>query len=83
MALLLSKGVPHLLAELALIRALPVVLGQRVLHNVVLAQDRQAADLAVVLADGQRELRVVEDGAVEAVVQRVGEPGVAAAAVCE
>ena len=51
------------------------------LDDVLLAEDRDAADLAVELPDGEREGGVVEDGAVRAVVQRVNELQVAAAAV--
>jgi hypothetical protein len=57
------------------------VLCHRVFDNVVLAQDGLTADLAVVLADRQRELGIVEDGAVNAVVERVRKTEVAAAAV--
>ena len=60
-----------LLAELALIRPLPFVHLRGVLHDIFLAQDGQPTDLAVVLPDGQTVARVVEDGAVGAVVQRV------------
>ena len=42
--------------------------GGRVLDDVLLAEDRDAADLAVELPDGEREGGVVEDGAVRAVV---------------
>ena len=51
------------------------------LDDVLLAEDRDAADLAVELPDGEREGGVVEDGAVRAVVQRVNELQVAAATV--
>jgi len=51
------------------------------LHDVVLAQHRLTAHLAVVLADGQAHRGIVEDGAVGAVVQGVLELQVAAAAI--
>lgn len=44
-----------------------------VFDDVFLPQDRQPAHLAVELPDGQGKLRVVEHGAVKAVVVRVGE----------
>ena len=78
---LASLTVAHLFAELALVCALSPVLAEGVLDDVVLAEDCQAADLAVVFADGQAELGVVEHGAVEAVVERVAEAEVAPAAV--
>ena len=71
----------YLLAKLALIRSPASVFGGRVLDDVLLAEDRDAADLAVELPDGEREGGVVEDGAVRAVVQRVNELQVAATTV--
>ena len=68
---------------MALIRSLSVVLRRGVFHDVLLAQNGEAAHLAVVLADRQRELQVVEDRAMDAVVQRVRESNVAAAAICK
>lgn len=71
----------ELVAELTLVRPLAVVLLRGMLHNVVLAQHRLAAHLAVVLADREAHRGIVEDGAVGAIVQRVLELQVAAAAV--
>ncbi len=48
-----------------------------VLDDVLFAEDGDATDLAVVLPDRQREGRVVEHGAMCAVVQRVRELKVA------
>ncbi len=71
----------HLFAILALVGPLPVVLRQRMLDNVVLPQHCQPADLAVVLPNGERELGVMKDGAMESVVEGMGEAGVAASAI--
>ena len=73
----------HLFTILALVRSLSVVLRRGVLHDVLLAQNGEPAHFAVVLADRQRELQVVEDRAMHAVVQRVRESNVAPAAVCK
>ena len=71
----------HLFAVLTLVRPFASMLAEGVLDDVVLTEDGQAADLAVVFADGQRELGVVEHGAVKAVVEWVREPQVAPAAI--
>ena len=73
----------HLFTVLALVRSLSVVLRRGVLHDVLLAQNGEPAHFAVVLADRQRELQVVEDRAMNAVVQRVRESNVAPAAICK
>lgn len=72
-----------LLAELALVGTLSLVHFGSMLHYVVLAQHSHPADLAVILADGQTEARIVEHGAVGAIVQWVFELKVAASAICE
>lgn len=71
----------ELVTELTLIRSLAVVLLRRMLHDVVLAQHRLAAHLAVILAYGEAHRWIVEDRAVCAIVQRMFELQVAAAAV--
>lgn len=72
----------ELAAELALVCPLAVVLLRRMLHDVILAQHRFAAHLAMVLADGQAHRGIVEDGAVGAIIQWVLELQIAAAAIC-
>ena len=59
------------------------MLRRGVFHDVLFAQNGEAAHFAVVLAYRQRELQVVEDSAMDAVVQRVRESNVAAAAICK
>ncbi len=73
--------VGYLFAILALVCSFPTMLVHGMLYDVVLPEHRAAAHLAVVLADRQRELGVVKDGAVEAVVERVSKSEVASAAV--
>lgn len=71
----------ELATELALVGTLPIMLLRRMLHDVVLAQYRFAANLTVVLPDGQTHRRIMEDGAVGAVVQRMLELQVTATAI--
>lgn len=71
----------ELVAELTLIRPLPVVLLGRMLHDVVLAQHRLTAHLAVILAYGQAHRGIVKDGAMCAIVEWMFELQVAAATV--
>ena len=78
-----SRVNPHLFAVLALVRSFPVVLRHGVFHNVLLAQHCEAAYLAMVLANRQRELQVVKDRAMHAVVQRMREPYIATTAICK
>jgi hypothetical protein len=51
------------------------------LDDVLFAEDGEAADLAVELPDGQGERRIVKNGAVRPVVQRMKEFQVASAAI--
>ena len=51
--------------------------------NVFLAQDCQSAHFAVILSDGQGVMRVVENGTMKAVVQRMFQLDIASSAGCE
>ena len=71
----------NLFAKLALVGSASSMLRGRVLHDVLLAEDGEATNLAMKLPYRQGEGRIVEDGAVCPVMERMRELEAAASAV--
>lgn len=68
----------YLLAELALVGAFAVMLLGGMFDDVLLAQDSQTTDLAVVFPNSKRVLRIMEHRTMESIVERMGELDVTA-----
>jgi hypothetical protein len=71
----------YFFTELTLVSAFSIMLGLGVLDNVVLSQDSQTANFAVILSNRQRKLRIMEDGAMNTVVKSMAESQVTASTI--